>query len=211
MTRVPLFLPLFPSESRQSVCHNYSGEDSLTMCHHAHHPENTISRRLVLLALGLSPLAALPRLALADAAKVTLPPPGERDACPVCGMFPIKYPDWIATVLYKDGHAHHFDGAKDLFKYLLDMAKYAGGHTHGDIAAIGVTGYYATEMIDARPAYYVIGSDVLGPMGHELVPHPDMYDAVEFMKHHKGKRILRYEEITMDLLRGLDKGEFRLK
>ena len=181
------------------------------MCHQPHHPGSTVSRRLLLLALGLAPLTALPGPARADAARLVLPPPGERDACPVCGMFPIKYPDWVATVLYKDGHAHHFDGAKDLFKYLLDMARYAGGHTHEDIAGIGVTGYYATEMIDARTAFYVIGSDVLGPMGHELVPHPDMYDAREFMKDHKGRRILTYDEITMDMLRGLDKGEFRLK
>ncbi len=174
-------------------------------------PDHIIARRFLLLALAALPLAALPRPAQADAAKLALPPPGERDACPVCGMFPVKYPDWVATVLYKDGHAHHFDGAKDLFKYLLDMARYAGGHTRDDIAGIGVTGYYATEMIDARTALYVIGSDVLGPMGHELVPHPDMYDAREFMKDHKGKRILTFDEITMDMLLGLDKGEFRLK
>ncbi|MEW8383487.1 MAG: nitrous oxide reductase accessory protein NosL, partial [Candidatus Thiodiazotropha taylori] len=48
-----------------------------------------------------------------------LPNPGPKDTCPVCGMFVAKYPEWIGTVLYKDGHAHHFDGAKDLFKYLF--------------------------------------------------------------------------------------------
>ena len=54
-----------------------------------------------------------------------LPAPGPKDTCPVCGMFVSLYPDWVATVLYKDGHAHHFDGAKDLFKYLLNLPKYA--------------------------------------------------------------------------------------
>ncbi|MER2603690.1 MAG: nitrous oxide reductase accessory protein NosL, partial [Candidatus Competibacter phosphatis] len=48
-----------------------------------------------------------------------LPAPGPQDTCPVCGMFVSLYPDWVATLVYKDGHAHHFDGAKDLFKYLL--------------------------------------------------------------------------------------------
>ena len=68
-----------------------------------------------------------------------LPAPGAKETCPVCGMFVALYPDWTATVLYQDGHAHHFDGAKDLFKYLLNLPKYAPGHQQADIAAIGVT------------------------------------------------------------------------
>ena len=139
------------------------------------------------------------------------PMPHDRDACPVCGMFPLQYPDWIATALYKDGHADHFDGAKDLFKYLLDMEKYASGRKFEDITKIGVTDYYATEIIDAHSALYVIGSDVLGPMGHELIPHPDRYDADEFVKDHQGKRLLTYDEVTMDLLLALDRGEFLMK
>ena len=38
------------------------------------------------------------------------------------------------------------------------------------LATIAVTDYYAVEPIAARDAWYVVGSDVLGPMGHELVP-----------------------------------------
>jgi nitrous oxide reductase accessory protein NosL len=125
-------------------------------------------------------------------------------------MFPARYPDWIATVLFKDGQADHFDGAKDLFKYLLDMPKYAPGRKAEEIDCMAVTDYYATERIDARSALYVMGSDVLGPMGHELIPHPDRYDADEFMKDHRGKRLVTFEEVTMALLLGLDKGEFLL-
>ena len=153
---------------------------------------------------SLSPLRA-------DAARLEIPMPGPRDACPVCGMFPARYPDWVATVLYRDGHAHHFDGAKDMFKYLLDLPKYARDHRKQDITAIQVTDYYATQRIDARRALYAIGSDVLGPMGHDLIPHPDEYDAKEFMKDHKGKRLLTFDEVTMKLLLGLDNGEFVLK
>lgn len=170
-------------------------------------------RRLVVTGLlAVVPACLLPGgSASATEPKLQLPKPGPRDACPVCGMFPARYPDWIATVLYKDGHAHHFDGAKDMFKYLLDMAKFASGHSKQDIKAIGVTDYYATQRIDARSALYVMGSDVLGPMGHDLIPHPDNYDAKEFFKDHKGKRLLSFDEVTMELLLGLDKGEFVLK
>ena len=192
------------------------------MCGHEFEKDAALDRRTLLQgALALTVAAALTiPTAFAASAKtagkktaqtIELPKPGERDACPVCGMFPARYPDWVATVLYKDGHAHHFDGAKDMFKYLLDMKKYAGGHKREDIKAMGVTGYYAGKMIDARQALYVIGSDVLGPMGHELVPHPDMYDAKEFMKDHKGKGVLRFDQVNKAIVQGLDDGKFEVK
>lgn len=136
-----------------------------------------------------------------------LPAPGPKDTCPVCGMFVSLYPDWVATVLYQDGHAHHFDGAKDLFKYLLELPKYAPGHTPADIAAIGVTDYYQVTRIDARNAWYVIGSDVLGPMGHELIPLTTAAEAEEFLKDHHGKRIVRFADVTPALLQALDQGQ----
>ena len=61
--------------------------------------------------------------ARADSQRLDTPPPGPGDTCPVCGMFVAKYPEWIATIVFGDGTAVHFDGAKDMFKYLLDMAK----------------------------------------------------------------------------------------
>ncbi len=145
------------------------------------------------------------------APKIVLPKPAEHDACPVCGMFPARYYEWIATMEFTDGTHVHFDGAKDAFKFWLDMKKYdTKGHTQKDVKAFGVTAYYSTEMIDARKAWYVIGSDVLGPMGHELIPHPDLYDAKDFMKDHHGRAIIRFEDVDMRMLNGLDKGKFIL-
>jgi nitrous oxide reductase accessory protein NosL len=144
---------------------------------------------------------------LASGGELNLPKPGPKDTCPVCGMFVALYPEWVATVLYKDGHAHHFDGAKDLFKYLLDMPQWAPDHRAEDIQAIGVTEYYGLTRIDARNAWYVVGSDTLGPMGHELVPLTSKDEAEEFMKDHKGKRVVRFEDVKMELLEDLDAGE----
>jgi len=160
------------------------------------------SRRAVL--AGLAAFAC----ARAEAAPVKLPAPGPRDTCPVCGMFVAPYRSWTATVLFKDGQAVHFDGPKDLHKYLTDMVRWAGGRKATDIAAIGVTVYYDTTMIDAKSAVYVIGSDVLGPMGHELVPHETREDAEEFLRDHKGKRIVNASDITATLLAALDEGRF---
>ena len=161
----------------------------------------TLSALVLSLALMLLPTISI-------SGPVDLPKPTEKDTCPVCGMFVAKYPEWVGTVLYKDGHAHHFDGAKDLFKYLLNMPKWAPKHRAEDIKSIGVTEYYELALIDARDAYYVIGSDVLGPMGHELIPLTTEDDAKEFMADHKGKKIMRFDEVKMKLLIKLDNGEF---
>lgn len=136
------------------------------------------------------------------------PDPAPRDMCPVCGMLVSKYPAWTATVVYKDGHAHHFDGAKDLLKFLFDLKRYGRGHRAEDIDRIGVTEYYEVKRIDARQAWFVIGSDVLGPMGHELVPLASRADAEEFMRDHHGRRILRFNEVGRNLPGKLDAGRF---
>lgn len=159
-------------------------------------------------ALWLALALWLTSLSPAWSEGLSLPAPGPKDTCPVCGMFVSLYPNWTATVLYKDGHAHHFDGPKDLFKYLLDLSKYAPGHTQSDMTAIGVTDYYGVTRINARTAWYVIGSDVLGPMGHELVPLNSQAEADEFMKDHHGRRIIRFDAINQGLLEKLDQGQF---
>ncbi len=137
-----------------------------------------------------------------------VPKPGPKDLCPVCGMLVSKYPHGVATIVYKDGHAHHFDGAKDMVKFWFDPPKYAAGHHREMMATIWVTEYYNLQPIDAKTALYVVGSDVLGPMGHEFVPLANMADAEDFMKEHKGKRILRFDQVTKDLPFKLDDGKF---
>ncbi len=169
-----------------------------------HAERRRVLRFLVLTgAVGI----AAPRAPVMAADSPAFPSPGPKDTCPVCGMFVSLYPDWIATVLYQDGHAHHFDGAKDLFKYLLNLPKYAPGHSKNDIVAIGVTEYYGVTRIDAHAAWYVLGSDMLGPMGHELVPLATQAEATDFLKDHHGKRIVRFDEITPALLEQLDHGK----
>ncbi len=161
----------------------------------------------------LAVLTALPLLAGQGGAHAgnrldRISAPGPRDLCPVCGMVVAKYPNWAATVVWQDGHVHHFDGAKDMFKFLFDLPRYAPGHRREEIAAIAVTDYYELKRIDGREAWYVIGSDVPGPMGHELVPLASRADAEEFMRDHRGRRILTFEDVKGDLPARLDQGKF---
>lgn len=157
---------------------------------------------------GLLLVLALSSGAGAEGGISGIPKPAAKDLCPVCGMIVSKYPNWVATVLYKDGHAHHFDGAKDMFKYLQDLQKYAPGHRKEDIKAIAVTDFYNLGEVDARQAWFVIGSDVLGPMGHEFVPLANRMDAEEFLKDHKGKRVLAFDQVSARLVDQVDNGKF---
>lgn len=139
---------------------------------------------------------------------VVTPKPGTRDLCPVCGMLISKYPNWTAAVTYRDGSAHFFDGAKDMFKYLQEPGKYATRHRKEDISSLVVTEFYGLTRIDARKANYVAGSDVMGPMGHELVPLETRADAEEFLKDHKGKQIYTFDQITPEIVDRVDNGKF---
>lgn len=131
--------------------------------------------------------------------------PSPKDKCPVCGMFVAKYPDWICQIRFTDGTTVFFDGAKDMFKYYFHLKKYNPLKKPSDIEAIFVMEYYSLNPIDGHRAYYVIGSDVYGPMGRELIPLESEKDAREFMKDHKGKTILKFGEITPTLLKEMDR------
>jgi nitrous oxide reductase accessory protein NosL len=134
-----------------------------------------------------------------------LPPkPSPEEKCPVCGMFVAKYPDWTGVITFAGGERQYFDGAKDLFKYLFGLEKYNPQKTPGDIRHIHVTDYYDMKFIDANAAFFVIGSDVYGPMGRELIPLASRPDAETFMKDHNGIKILQFDEITPETISGLD-------
>jgi len=130
--------------------------------------------------------------------------PSKKDKCPVCGMFVYKYPDWVGQIIFKDGATSFFDGAKDLFKYYFNLQKYNPEKTTKDIAAIYVTEYYDMKIIDAKTAFFVVGSDVYGPMGRELIPFVSRSDAEAFKQDHKGQRILGFEDIKPGIIKKLD-------
>ena len=141
----------------------------------------------------------------------TLPTAGETapvtvsktDKCPVCGMFVAKYPDFVAQIIFTDGSYAVFDGTKDMFKYYFDLKKYAPSKNVSDIAVIYVTDYYGMTLVDGRKTWYVVGSDVYGPMGTELIPFEQKNDAEVFMKDHAGKNMFRFDEVTAELIKGL--------
>jgi copper chaperone NosL len=155
---------------------------------------------VILISLGI--MCALCPLAGAQevpAAKIT-----PADKCPVCGMFVAKYPDFVDQIIFKDGTHAFFDGVKDMMKYYFDLPKYNPKKTKADIAALLVTDYYTMTLINGLQAFYVIGSDVYGPMGKELMPFKDEAAAKEFKVDHKGTSILLFKDVTPEIIKTLD-------
>jgi len=111
------------------------------------------------------------------------------EKCPVCGMFVYKYPKWASQIFYKDHHLS-FDGVKDMMKYFFKH--------NSNISKILVTDYYSQKVIDAFEAYFVVGSDVPGPMGDELIPFKSESEAKAFSMDHKGIKVLKFKDIKRE-------------
>ena len=130
--------------------------------------------------------------------------PSQKDRCPVCGMYVSMFADWNAKIEFADSTYAIFDGPKDMFKYYLNIEKYNPSKGIADVTAISVKDYYSKTSIDARKAFFVIWSNVYGPMGHEPIPFGKEADANKFLQGHKGRKILRFNEITPKVIRSLD-------
>jgi nitrous oxide reductase accessory protein NosL len=129
----------------------------------------------------------------------------EDEKCPVCGMFVSKYPKW-ATKLYFGEKSYSFDGVKDLIKFYFNPLKWGkfSNAPKEKVTKFEVTDYYTQNAIDGFKAFYVIRSDVYGPMGHEFIPFINEADAKAFISDHNGKKILRFEEIEEKMAYELD-------
>lgn len=121
--------------------------------------------------------------------------------CRVCGMIIVDFPGSKAQIHYRNGEIDTFCSTLDMFLfyhqpdrprniiaiYVNDMGRADWEHPSGN-------------WIEARQAFYVYGGDIMGPMGEALVPFSNRNDADEYVKKHGG-RVIRFEEITPDILR----------
>jgi nitrous oxide reductase accessory protein NosL len=141
--------------------------------------------RLLLLFLVFG-LIAFPAVAQIPA------PPDAKSRCEVCGMFVAPYTNWVAVLRAADGRQLYFDGPKDLFICFNNLSKYLPGATPEDVELF-VTEYYTVQLTPATELFFVSGSDVLGPMGQELVPVAGRSAAETFLRDHAGAKLLRFD------------------
>lgn len=143
-----------------------------------------------LLPLGLTLAFAL----LATACSEETP---ERERCPQCGMFVDMAPRWNAGLLDADGGEHVFDSPKC-------MMRWAAAESGSGSRDSWVIEYYAQERRSLGDIVFVMGSDVIGPMGADLVPVAPGERAEQFIGDHGG-RVVRPGEVDADILREVDR------
>lgn len=91
-----------------------------------------------------------------------------------------------------DGRTLAFDSNKCLLRYRLD---------HPSMTGAWVTDYYARTHVALEAAFFVVGSDVSGPMGPDLVATGSAADAARFMHDHHGRAAHAFSEVTPELVR----------
>ena len=137
-----------------------------------------------------------------------VPRPVPADArCPVCGMYPARDPLWACQVLYDDYAAQFFDSPVDLMLFLADAERYGISPT----AAAGIRSRWVTDMasgawVPLEQAWFVSGSDALGPMQRgDLPAFGDQAKAAEFASRRRG-RALAFGAVTPAIVKSLAVG-----
>jgi len=124
--------------------------------------------------------------------------------CPVCGMFVAKYPKWTAKIVTMQGKVYYFDGVKDMLKLYFNAKHYKISLKSTDVRAITVSDYYTLKQLNAKDAYFVLGSNVYGPMGRELIPFETRESAQEFLDTHNGKKIVLFSDMSATILKDIE-------
>lgn len=124
------------------------------------------------------------------------------DECHVCGMLIEGFPGPKGQAITEKGqHVRKFCSTRDMFAWALQPENVNRQHTlyvH-DMAQTEWQSPNDTVLIDAREAFYVVGSGRAGAMGPTLASFGTESAAQEFMKEYGGK-VLEYSEITLDHL-----------
>jgi len=118
--------------------------------------------------------------------------------CPLCGMYPARYPEFNCQVIFKDGSYEAFDSAIGLLVYLLFPDK--TGMKPKPVAEIYFKDYLKESWLEAGKTFFVTGSEIMGPMGIEFLPVDSEQAAKELKKQEKGEDIVHFKEINREYM-----------
>jgi copper chaperone NosL len=131
--------------------------------------------------------------------KTTTEATSENDNCKTCGMHSLPYPKWNVT--WKSANQIQWFCSPRCMFIQVHKAESRIATTDSFL----VTDYYTQQRMPAQKAFFVIGSDITSAMGHDFVPLQDEKAATDFMTEHKGKQILRFEEVNNEVIKNLGK------
>lgn len=121
-------------------------------------------------------------------------PVDNKDICPVCDMYPARYPKNKCQIQDKDKEVTHFCSTQCLFEFLKNPGKYSKKKILPQ--SIWVIDYNSGSWVYGKNAFYVVGSTKTGPMGKEAFPFMNKGIAEKFVTSQKGQ-ILTFKEVTI--------------
>lgn len=129
---------------------------------------------------------------------VIVEPLDNKDRCPVCGMYPARYPRYKCQIITQGKEKYHFCSTQCLFEFLGNTRKYG----KKDVASlrIWVIDFPAGVWISGKTAYYVVGSGKQGPMGYEAIAFDNKKAAGDFASKEDGK-VLTFAQVTIDAIK----------
>ena len=122
-------------------------------------------------------------------------PKDDVDLCPVCDMYPARYPKNKCQLQTADGRVIHFCSTQCLFEYLKNPDRYGGKKVM--VKFMWVVDFSTEQWIYAQNAYYVTGSNAAGPMGKEAFPFVSRKNAETFAANYSGK-VRPFKDVTID-------------
>ena len=133
---------------------------------------------------------------------VIVEPVDNKDQCPVCGMYPARYPKHKCQITAQDKKVYHFCSTQCLFEFLKNTKAYV----KADVKPfqIWVIDYPTGDWISGKTAYYVVGSGQQGPMGWEAFAF-DKKKAAEIFIGKEGGKVLLFPEVGIDVIKPIPK------
>ena len=116
--------------------------------------------------------------------------------CPVCGMYPSRYPQWRVQLIHADRSMRAFDSPADLLRYLENRARFekaaSGAGPLPKVAAIYVTDFSQGGWLEIRQAWVVRGSRLRGPMNGPDYPAFATEAAAQRLVTEQGGEVQRF-------------------
>lgn len=125
-------------------------------------------------------------------------PVDNKDQCPVCNMYPARYPKHRCQLTDTDKNVHHFCSTQCLFAFLADPKPFTGKDVKP--VMIWVTDYATGSWISAKAAYYLVGSGIQGPMGHEALAFDKNSEAMSLFRQ-EGGNVLLFPDVNLDKIK----------